>query len=92
MCSSKAIDGWFQEFCRFEYDGALVARTSKRALENGVDLRLFVRLPVSSPGQRKYGTDYLYNATRLEAVLLSRSVSSKSKQDACSLVQDLCCS
>ena len=44
----------FKRLCRFEYDGALVARTSKRALGNGVDLRLFVRLPVSSPGQRKY--------------------------------------
>ena len=83
------IDGWFQEFCRFDYDAALVARTSRRALENGVDLRLFVRLPVSSPGRRRYGIDYLYNATRMESVLAPRAVLGQNKQDADRLVHDL---
>ena len=83
------IDCWFQEFCRFDYDSALVSRTTRCALENGVDLLLFVHLPVPSPGRRNYGSDYLYSVTRMQSVLAPKTCIEQNRNHVETLLKDV---
>ena len=65
----KLLDIWFRSFCTFDTPSRELATSSKSALEMGVNLALFEKLPVPLPGSRTYSDNYIYDTKLLGKVL-----------------------